>query len=83
MDLQEPIARVARSNEETRKFIEESHKQAAEARKLEAENRKLQAEALKLGRDRDLAIWQVAIGAMAAGAALTGAGAALTKLLWP
>jgi hypothetical protein len=80
MDMEEQVARIARYNEETRKFVEESHK-------LTAERRKLAAEARKLNRDRELSVFQVGIAFMAAGAALTGAAAAVavtvTKLLFP
>jgi hypothetical protein len=73
MDMEGQVARVARYNEETRKFVEESHKSAAEARKL--------------NRDHELSVWQVGIAFLAVGAALTGAAAAVavtvTKLMWP
>lgn len=64
---------VLRMQEETREFIQEQHK-------LMAETSKLNAEAAKLSRDRDLAPWQVAVGGMAAGAALVGATAAFIKI---
>jgi hypothetical protein len=44
---------------------------------------KLAAEAAKLGRDRSLAPWQVALSGMTAGAALFGAGAAFITLIGP
>lgn len=81
----EESAAMLRMLEETRKFINEQHKLMAEASKLNAETNKLAAEAgklaaeqAKLARDRDLAPWQIAIGGMAAGAALVGATAAFT-----
>lgn len=67
----EQWAHILRMQEETRKFITEQHK-------LMAETGKLTAEAAKLARDRDLAPWQIAVGGMAAGAALVGATAAFT-----
>jgi tRNA nucleotidyltransferase (CCA-adding enzyme) len=66
IDLEEQLARIQRMQEETRKFVSEQHK--------------LQAEAAKFARDRDLAPWQIAVGGMAAGAALVGATAAFMKI---
>lgn len=73
MDQEEQLARIRRMQEETRKFVEESHKLAAEARKM--------------GRDHQLAGWQLVITGMTAGAALIGASVggtvALIKLFGP
>lgn len=69
LDVAEQVARVLRSNAETQKFVEEQSK--------------LRAEAAKLNRDRSLAVWQVAVSCLAAGAAIFGAGAAFIKLLGP
>jgi len=62
-DLEEQLARIRRSNEETRKFVAEQHKLMEEASKLTAE-------AAKLNRDRKLAplvllgsLWAALIGA--------------------
>ena len=76
----EEWAHILRMQEETRKFINEQHKLMAEASKLNAEAGKLAAEQAKLARDRDLAPWQIAVGGMAAGAALVGATAAFMKI---
>ncbi len=51
----------------------------AETAKYAAEQRKLEAEARNVDRNR----WQIVVTAMAAGAALFGAGAAFLKLLTP
>ena len=51
----------------------------AETAKYAAEQRKLEAEARNFDRNR----WQIVVTAMAAGAALFGAGAAFLKLLTP
>ena len=62
-DLEEQLAHIRRSNEETRKFVAEQHKRMEEAGKLTAE-------AAKLNRDRRLAplvllggLWAALIGA--------------------
>lgn len=73
-DIEEQRARIERAQEETRKFV-------AEQIKLMAEQIKMTAKAAKLGRDRALAPWQVALSGMAAGAALFGTGAAFIKIL--
>jgi hypothetical protein len=64
-DLEEQLACIRRSNEETRKFVAEQHKLMEEAGKLTAE-------AAKLNRDRKLAplvllgtFWAALIGALA------------------
>jgi hypothetical protein len=67
LDFEEQLARIRRAREESEKFS--------------AEQKKLIAEAGKLDRDRALAPWQIVVTAMAAGAALFGAGAAFVKLL--
>ena len=67
LDLQEQIARIDRAQAETRKFV--------------AEQTKLSAEADKSRRDRNLAPVQIVLTAMAAGAALFGAGAAFWKVV--
>ncbi len=63
-DLEEQLARIRRSNEETRKFVAEQHKLMEKAGKLTAE-------AAKLNRDRKLAplvllgtFWAALIGAL-------------------
>lgn len=76
LDIAEQVARVLRSNEETLKFV-------AEQKKLMSEQAKLQAEASKLGRDRDIAIWQVVATTIAATAALIGGTAAVIKIFFP
>lgn len=66
LDLQEQIARIDRAQAETRRFA--------------AEQTALSAEADKLRRGRDLAPVQIVLTAMAAGAALFGAGAVFWKV---
>lgn len=60
-DLEEQLARIRRSNEETRKFVAEQHKLMEGAGKLTAE-------AAKLNRDRKLVLlgtfWAALIGAL-------------------
>ena len=67
LDLQEQIARIARTQVEVDKFA--------------AETRKLLAEAGKLDRDRAFLPWQIAAALMGGGAALFGAGIAFWKVL--
>lgn len=74
LNLSDVIARIERAQAETRKFV-------AEQNKLNAEQSKLSAEASKLTRDRNLAPLQIVVGAMAAGAALFGAGAEFWKVV--
>ena len=64
-DLEEQLARIRRSNEETRKFVAEQHKLMEEAGKLTAE-------AAKMNRERKLAplvlfgtFWAALVGALA------------------
>ena len=68
VDLREQLARIDRL--------------IAETQKLMSEEGKLRSEEAKLHRDRAMAPWQVVTTAMAAGAALMGAGVALGRLLW-
>lgn len=75
MDQTEQLARIERTQEETRKFAAESHK-------LAAEQSKLAAETLKLARDTMLAPWQIIATSVAATAGLLVAGATLAKLFW-
>lgn len=65
-DLQEQIARIRRAQAETEKFA--------------AEQRKLASEADKLARDTRFAPWQLSFTGAAAGAAIVGALATITKL---
>lgn len=78
LNLAETVARIERSQQEMRKFIEEQQKLAAERDKLHAERekfafeqQKLNAETIKLARDTRLAPWIVAGGV--AGGVLTAA----------
>ena len=66
IDAQEQLTRIERMNAETRKFVEEGLKLSAEARKL--------------NREASVAPFTVIFGALTAGAALFGAGAAFFKL---
>ena len=69
LNIEELVARIQRSQEETRKFVSEQHKLNAEANKFAAEQAKLFSEARKLDRDRGLAPWQasaITVGSIAA-----------------
>ena len=90
LDLQEQIARIARTQVEVDKFAAETRKLLAETAKLDrqsedgkfaAETRKLLAETGKLDRDRAFLPWQIAAALMGGGAALFGAGIAFWKVL--
>ena len=59
----------------------EASKLNAEEYKLSAERYKLAAGQQRLGRDRMLSPWLLVVQGLIAGAALLGAGAALTKLI--
>lgn len=61
----------------------DTQEQVARIERMQEETRKFAAETRKLGRDYELSVWQVGIAFLAAGAALTGAAVAMTKLLWP
>ena len=72
---------VRRLNRESVKLEAEARKLLAEAAKLNAEQQKLTAEERKLTRDTMLSPWLLLAQGLIAGAALLGAGAALTKLI--
>lgn len=65
LDIQEQVARIERSQEETRKFVAEQHKLIAEAAKLE--------------RDRRMA--PIIVGATTFGALIAAAVTLLSKLI--
>ena len=72
---------IRRLNRDAAKLEAETRKLLAEADKLKAEKYKLSAEGSKLERDTILSPWLLLAQGLIAGAALLGAGAALTKLL--
>ena len=67
-------------NRQSARIEAETRKLMAEAAKLNAEEYKLSAERSKLQTDKALSPWLLLAQGLIAGAALLGAGAALTKL---
>jgi hypothetical protein len=62
LDIQEQIARISRTNEETRNYVDEQHK-------LQAEHFKLYAEGDKFNRER----WLLVVAALGGVAGLLAA----------
>jgi len=85
LNLAEQVARIERSQEETRKFVAEQHKLMAEQSKLLAEERKLSSEQIKLlaeaGNLRVSRFLTPTAAVVAAIAALTAAAPVLVRWL--
>ncbi len=85
LNLAEQVARIERSQEETRKFVAEQHKLMAEQSKLLSEERKLSSEQIKLmaeaGNLRVSRFLTPTAAVVAAIAALTAAAPVLVRWL--